>query len=144
MCNEMIMAMVGAALAPTVQGIIDMCFPEDEVDYNIMIEVGKYLEIRQVSSVHASIPETQHMFNSCLHAQMVWLVQIAPTSSNPLDIKQISNHFPYNFALTIPAFFSSSSLNSFLACSFNTLLKILPLTLFGTTSTNFTPPRNFL
>lgn len=42
----------------------------------------------------------------------------------------------YNFALTFP---SSSC-----ALSFNTLLKIFPLTLLGISSTNFTPPLNFL
>jgi len=48
MCNEIIMVVDGAASALTVQGAIYMCFPEDEVDYNITIEVCKYLEIRQV------------------------------------------------------------------------------------------------
>lgn len=68
--------------------------------------------------------------------------QVEPFSpvSNPCHPR-----FHHNLALTVfPFSFSSSSLNSFLACSFNTLLRIFPETLFGTASTNLIPPRNFL
>jgi hypothetical protein len=43
----------------------------------------------------------------------------------------------YNFALTGPS-------DSAFSLSFNTLLKIFPLTLLGISSVNLTPPLNFL
>lgn len=89
------------------------------------------------TSTRSTSPHSTSTRSTSTHSTSTHSTSTRSTSAMNISIDNDHNAGIYSFA------FAGPSVSAF-SLSFSTLLKILPLTLLGISSTNFTPPLSFL